>query len=226
MPGTERRLNKCSRPDELPPSLSGALWRTRIWEGRVGPGTGTIRDRVRAGGSRSGFIIPVKTGNRARQGPGIGKGGVTSREPLARNMEGGSGSHEPVHKPTTDSQLGEDETGDGAVLAPPRHRSGLDEGGLSADPQGRCSRHRRRHGGRLRSEPGSQSSGPSGSHHVWPLSGAAGPSSIHPQGGRLTKTSRPRNRWRLPAVLAKSSSTSSVDDGACKAARRSLSSPT
>ena len=36
----------------------------------------------------------------------------------------------------------------------------------------------------------------------------------------------PRNRWRLPAVLAKSSSTSSVNDGACKAARRSSSSPT
>ena len=41
------------------------------------------------------------------------------------------------------------------MLAPPRRRSGLDDGGLSADPQRRCSRHRRRHSGRLRSEPGS-----------------------------------------------------------------------
>ena len=37
---------------------------------------------------------------------------------------------------------------------PPRHRFRLDDGGLSGDPQGRCSRHRRRHGGGLRSEPG------------------------------------------------------------------------
>jgi hypothetical protein len=33
--------------------------------------------------------------------------------------------HKPVYEPTTDSQFGEDETADGAVLAPPRHRSGL-----------------------------------------------------------------------------------------------------
>src|SRR5712671_5914152 len=79
-------------------------------------------------------------------------------------MGGGSGPHKPAYEPTTDSQFGEDETGDGAVLAPPRHRSGLDDGGLSADPQGRCSRHRRRHRGRLRSEPGGQSSGSPGSH--------------------------------------------------------------
>src|SRR4051794_8935163 len=53
-------------------------------------------------------------------------------------MGGGSEPHKPVYEPTTDSQFGEDETGDGAVLAAPRHRSGLDEGGLSADPEGRA----------------------------------------------------------------------------------------
>src|SRR5205823_834721 len=42
-------------------------------------------------------------------------------------MGGGSGPHKPVYEPTTDSQFGEDETGDGVVLAPPRHRSGLDD---------------------------------------------------------------------------------------------------
>src|SRR6516162_10210301 len=41
-------------------------------------------------------------------------------------MGGGSEPHKPVHEPTTDSQLGKDETGGGAVLAPPRHRSGKD----------------------------------------------------------------------------------------------------
>jgi len=41
-------------------------------------------------------------------------------------MGGGSGPHKPVYKPTTDSQLGEDETGDGAVLAPPQVRRVLD----------------------------------------------------------------------------------------------------
>jgi hypothetical protein len=46
-------------------------------------------------------------------------------------MGGDSGPHKPVHEPTTDSQFGEDETGDSAVLAPPRHRPELDDGGLS-----------------------------------------------------------------------------------------------
>src|SRR6266705_1052720 len=108
-------------------------------------------------------------------------------------MGGDSGPHKPVDEPTTDSQFGEDETGDGAVLAPPRHRSGLDDGGLSADPQGRCSGHRRRHGGRLRSEPGGQSSGSPGSHQVRPLSRAASPPSIHPQSGWLAKDARHSN---------------------------------
>src|SRR5215469_63377 len=40
-------------------------------------------------------------------------------------MGGGSEPYKPVHEPTTDSQSGEDETGGGAVLAPPRHRSGM-----------------------------------------------------------------------------------------------------
>ena len=72
-------------------------------------------------------------------------------------MGGDSGPHKPVNEPTTDSQLGEDESRGGALLAPPRHRSGLDDRGLPADPQGWCSGHRRCHSGRLRSEPGGQS---------------------------------------------------------------------
>ena len=36
----------------------------------------------------------------------------------------------------------------------------------------------------------------------------------------------PRSRWPLPAVLAKLSSTSSANDGACQAVQRSSSSPT
>src|ERR1700691_5894831 len=112
-------------------------------------------------------------------------------------MGGDSGPHEPVHEPTTDSQFGEDETGGGgAVLAPPRHRSGLDDGGLSTDPQGWCFRHRRRHGGGLRGEPGGQSSGPSGSHQVRSLPSAAGPAGIHSQGGRLAKDARHSNLRR------------------------------
>ncbi|MER8440438.1 reverse transcriptase domain-containing protein [Mesorhizobium sp. M1312] len=38
-----------------------------------------------------------------------------------------SRDRKPVYEPTTDSRTGEDETGCGAVLAPPCHRSGLDE---------------------------------------------------------------------------------------------------
>src|SRR5215469_15996153 len=57
-------------------------------------------------------------------------------------MGGDTGPHKPVHGPTTDSQFGEDETGGGAILAPPRHRPGLDDRGLPADAQGWCSRSR------------------------------------------------------------------------------------
>ena len=48
--GEERRLIKCSRPDGLPPSSSGALRRPRTEEGRVGPVTETIREQVCASG--------------------------------------------------------------------------------------------------------------------------------------------------------------------------------
>src|ERR1700720_1325908 len=108
-------------------------------------------------------------------------------------MGGDPGPHKPVHEPTTDSQFGENETGDGAVLAPPRHRFRLDDGGLSADPQRRCSWHRRRDGGGLRSEPGSQSFGPSGAHQVLPLSCAAGSPRVHSKSGRLAEKTRHSN---------------------------------
>src|SRR6185295_4978547 len=111
-------------------------------------------------------------------------------------MGGGTEPYKPVHEPTTDSRFGEDETGHSAVLAPPRHRSGLDAGGLPADPQGRCSWHRRCHGGRLRSESGGQSLGSSGSHQVRPLSRTAGPSSLHSQGGWLAEDARHSNLRR------------------------------
>ena len=59
-------------------------------------------------------------------------------------------------------------------LAAPRHRSGLDEGGLPADPQGWCSGHRRGDSGRLRGEPGGQPSDllgriKSGRYHAPPV---------------------------------------------------------
>ena len=105
-------------------------------------------------------------------------------------MGGGSEPHKPVHEPTTDSQFGEDETGDGAVLAAPRHRPELDEGGLSADPQRRCSRHRRHQGDGLRGEPGGQSAGPPRPHQVRPLPSAAGSPRVYPEGGRLATAAR------------------------------------
>src|SRR6185369_5101230 len=105
-------------------------------------------------------------------------------------MGGGTEPYKPVHEPTTDNRFGEDETGHSAVLAPPRHRSGLDAGGLPADPHGRC------HGGRLRSESGGQSLGSSGSHQVRPLSRTAGPSSLHSQGGWLAEDARHSNLRR------------------------------
>ena len=76
------------------------------------------------------------------------------------------------------------------MLAPPRRRSGLDEGGLSADPQGRRSRHRRRDGGGLRAELGGQPVGPPRTHQVRPLLRAAGPPGVHSQSGRLAEDAR------------------------------------
>src|SRR6516225_4682399 len=83
MPGRERRLNKGPRPDELPPSSSGALRRTRTQEGRVEPVTETISERVCAAGSRSTLIVPRKTGNRARRDPAEERRGprVENRRP-------------------------------------------------------------------------------------------------------------------------------------------------
>jgi len=45
----------------------------------VEPGTETIRDWVRAGGSRSAFIVPMKSGNRLA-GPIEGREASLSRE--------------------------------------------------------------------------------------------------------------------------------------------------
>src|SRR6516164_8587946 len=48
----------------------------------------------------------------------------------------GHGPREPVHETTMDSRPGEEETGRGAFLVAPRHRSGMDAGSLRADAQG------------------------------------------------------------------------------------------
>ena len=69
------------------------------------------------------------------------------REPLTGNTGGDTEPHKPVHETTTDSRTGEERSREGAVLAAPRHRPGMDEGGLPADPQGWCAGHRRCHGG-------------------------------------------------------------------------------
>ena len=103
---------------------------------------------------------------------------------MPRHTGGDPEPCKPVHEPTTDSRSGEVKTGAGAQLAPPRHRSGLDEGGLPADAQGWRPWHRRRDGGGLRSEPRGESVGPPGPHSVGPLSRTAGAPGLHPESGR------------------------------------------
>src|SRR5262245_21507486 len=66
------------------------------------------------------------------------------------------------------------------------------EGSLPAYPQGWRSRYRRCDGGGVRAKPGGQSFGPPGAHHVGPLSSAAGPEGLHPQGGWSRISSAPR----------------------------------
>src|SRR5580693_1916299 len=123
-------------------------------------------------------------------GPDRGKRGVMRREPLTRNTGEDPESHKPVHETTTDSRTGKNETRSGAVFAAPRHRLGMDERGLPANPQGWCSWHRRCDGGRLCDKPGSQSLGPPGSHQVGSLQSAAGPQDIYSEGGWLASAAR------------------------------------
>src|SRR3954469_2194627 len=105
------------------------------------------------------------------------------REPLTRNMGGDPEPDKPVHEPATDSRTGEDETWDSPQLAAPRHRSGLDEGGLPADPQGWCPGHRWGESGRLRGDPGGQSLGPPGAHQVGPLPRPTGAPGLYSESG-------------------------------------------
>src|SRR5688572_1704022 len=98
-------------------------------------------------------------------------------------MGGDPEPDKPVHEPATDSRTGEDETWDSPQLAAPRHRSGLDEGGLPADPQGRCPGHRWGESGRLRGEPGGQSLRPPGAHQVGPLPRPAGAPGLYSESG-------------------------------------------
>jgi len=98
-------------------------------------------------------------------------------------MGGDPEPDKPVHEPATDSRTGEDETWDSPQLAAPRHRSGLDEGGLPADPQGRCSGHRWGESGRLRDDPGGQSLGPPGAHQVGPLPRPTGAPGLYSESG-------------------------------------------
>ena len=113
------------------------------------------------------------------------------REPLTGNTGGDSGPCEPVNETATDSRTGEEEAGNGAVLAAPCHRLGMDEGGLPADPQGRRSRHRRRRR-RQDYEANLEANlvGPPRTHQIRPLPSAAGPQDLHPQGGRLATAAR------------------------------------
>src|SRR5215470_11841902 len=64
------------------------------------------------------------------------------------------GPYKPVHETTADSRTGENEKRGGIVHAAPRPRSGMDEGGLPAHPQGWCPRYRRCDGGRVCAKPG------------------------------------------------------------------------
>ena len=88
------------------------------------------------------------------------------------------------------AELARTKRGDGAVLAAPRHRPGMDEGGVPADAQGWCARHRRRDGGGLRGEPGGQLLDLLERIKSGRYRRAAGAPGIHSQGGRLAAAAR------------------------------------
>src|SRR5262245_14700091 len=112
------------------------------------------------------------------------------REPLTGNTGEDFEPHKLVHETTTDSYTGKNEARSGVVYATPRHRPGMDERELPAHPQGWCTWHRRRDGGRLCEKPGCQSLGPPGSHQVGSLRSTAGPQDIYSEGGWLATAAR------------------------------------
>src|SRR6516162_5645103 len=98
-------------------------------------------------------------------------------------MGGNTASHQPVHETAMDSQNGEDEPRPRVLLVAPRHRYGMDAGGLSTNPQGRGARHRRRDSTGLRGEPGGQLTRPTRSHQIGPLCRSAGTARLYPESG-------------------------------------------
>lgn len=111
-------------------------------------------------------------------------------------MGGDTEPCKPVHETAADSGTGEEQARCGAVLVESRHRSGMDTGGLSADSQEWCARHRwsRRDG--IRIEPRSELAKSSWANSFRQLQSSSGTQGVHTQSGRHAKAA-----WYPDGVL-------------------------
>ena len=92
-------------------------------------------------GSRSAFIVLARAGNHARWDPKEGREasrGESHYQATGRDH----GPCKPVNEMVLDSRTGEEEAGNGAVLAEPCHRLRMDARSLHTNPQGWSNRYR------------------------------------------------------------------------------------
>src|ERR1700675_3597185 len=123
-------------------------------------------------------------------GPDRGKRGVMRREPLTRNTGEDLSLTNLSTKRQRIAELAR--TKRGVALSSLHHVIDLEwmKEAYPANPQGWCSWHRRRDGGRLCDKPGSQSRGPPGSHQVGSLQSAASAQDIYSEDGWLASAAR------------------------------------
>ncbi len=140
-------------------------------------------------GSRSASIVPLRAGNRARRDR---RREGRCREERAIDGKHGKGHepYKPVHETAMDSRTGEEEAGNSADLAAPRHRPGMDAEGVQADRKDGASgidgvtaeEYEAKLEANLRDLLDRIKSGR--------YRGTAGAQDVHPQGGRLATTAR------------------------------------
>lgn len=134
--------SKCPRPEKTTSGLTGARKRYTNREKKRGSWKRNHKQPVCSAGWRSVSVVSAKPGNQI-DGTRRREGRRHRRELLTGNMGGDTEPYKPVHETAADSGTGEEQARCGAVLVESRHRPRMDAGGLSADPQEWCARHRR-----------------------------------------------------------------------------------
>lgn len=132
--------SKCPWPEKTFSGLTGARKRKHESQGGAEAGKRNHKRPVCNPGWRSVSVVSAKSGNQI-DGTRWREGRRHGKELLTGNTGGDTEPCKPVHETAADSGTGEETTGRCPVLVEPRHRHGMDAGGLSADAQGRRTRH-------------------------------------------------------------------------------------